>query len=81
MIPFDASIDFERVMDDIRATGYKGVIMLECSPHGLVHTYEDYTAREFYERSYAAAKKLASLGEVKFSNDDDDEGWSAIYRP
>ena len=61
MIPFDATIDFERVMREIRETDYKGVLMLECSRHGLLHTYKDYTIRQFYERAFNAAKKLASL--------------------
>ncbi len=60
MIPLDASIDFRRVMGDIKATGYKGVLMLECSRHGLLGTYPDYTARQFYERAYAALSEIAS---------------------
>ncbi len=81
MIPLDATIDFKRVMKDIRDTDYKGVLMLECSRHGLVSTYRDLSIREFYERAYAALSKIASYGMESYSCSDDDDGWSAIYRP
>lgn len=60
MIPLDAKIDFKRVMKDIRNANYKGTLMLECSRHGMLGTYPNYTQREFYERAYSALSEIAS---------------------
>ncbi len=60
MIPLDADIDFRQVMRDIRSVDYKGVLMLECSRHGLLHTYEKYTLGQYLERAYNALSEIAS---------------------
>ncbi len=59
MIPLDATIDFKRVMSDIRAVDYKGVLMMECNRHGMLNTYADLTAEEFYKKAYNAMKIIA----------------------
>lgn len=59
MIPLDATIDFKRVMKDIRDTGYKGTLMLESNRHGMLNTYSNYTAEEFYEKAFAALSEIA----------------------
>lgn len=59
MIPLDATIDFKRVMKDIRDTGYKGTLMLESNRHGMLNTYSTYTAQEFYEKAFAALSEIA----------------------
>ncbi|MBQ7821265.1 MAG: sugar phosphate isomerase/epimerase, partial [Clostridia bacterium] len=48
MLPFDASIDFNRVMHQIRDTGYDGVLMIEASIRDDLGTYMGMTAREYY---------------------------------
>ncbi len=60
MIPLDANIDFKRVMSEIRGVDYKGVLMLECSRHGLLHTYSNYTLGQYLERAYNALCEIAS---------------------
>ncbi len=59
MIPLDATIDFNRIMKDIRDVDYKGVLMLECNRHGMLNTYSDCTVYEFYKKSFDALTKIA----------------------
>lgn len=59
MIPLDATIDFKRVMKDIRDANYKGTLMLESNRHGMLNTYYSYTVNEFYEKAFAALKEIA----------------------
>lgn len=63
MIPLDATIDFKRVMRDIRSVDFKGTLMLESNRHGMLNTYSNYTIQEFYERAYTALTEIASYEE------------------
>lgn len=60
MIPLDASIDFKRVMGDIRSVEYKGVLMLESNRHEMLKTYMDYSIWEFYEKAFSALNEIAN---------------------
>jgi len=56
-IPFDGSIDFNRICDELRACGYKGNITLElCYNDFYKQKYDEY---EFLNKSFQAAKRLA----------------------
>lgn len=61
MLPFDAAIDFTRVMRDIRAANYTGALMIEASIRADLGTYGGFTARRYYERAYAAITRLAAM--------------------
>ena len=60
MIPLDGTIDFKRVMKDIRDSGYKGVLMSESNRHGMLRTYKDYTIQEFYQRAFEHMSEIAN---------------------
>ncbi len=61
MLPFDGALDFTRIMADIRSTGYTGVLMLEAGARSDLGTYYDLSAREYYERGFAALRKLSEM--------------------
>lgn len=61
MLPFDGSLDFERIMRDMRSTGYEGVLMLESGERSDLGTYYDLTAEEYYQRGFEALKKLSEM--------------------
>lgn len=61
MIPFDATIDFERVMRDIKNSGYDGALSLETAIRQDIGTYVDIPVREYYEKAYAALVKLSEM--------------------
>ncbi len=60
MIPFDASINFNRVAEHIRNSNYEGTLMLEISKGKYPHL----TISEFYERAYTAAVKLREMVDI-----------------
>lgn len=61
MLPFDANIDFTRVMKQIRDTNYDGVLMIEASIREDIGTYMGMSAREYYERAYKSIVKLSKI--------------------
>ena len=58
-IPFDGSIDFNRVCSDIKQSGYKGTLMLEVS--NLYNFYDDLSISEFYKKAYHSANALRDM--------------------
>ena len=61
MLPFDGSLDFERIMRDMRSVGYEGVLMLEAGARSDLGTYYDLTAKEYYQRGFDALLRLAQM--------------------
>ncbi|MBR2907207.1 MAG: sugar phosphate isomerase/epimerase [Clostridia bacterium] len=59
-LPFDGLIDFRRVADHIRASGYRGSVMLETKGRGKGF-YTGLTEEEFLERAYMQANRLRVL--------------------
>lgn len=59
-IPFDGSIDYERVSSHIAKSGYKGSLTLEIMPHDKVF-YKDLNAEEYYKRAYDAIFKIREM--------------------
>ncbi len=57
MIPFDGRINFGRVAEHIRNSGYAGTLMLEILPQNSSY-YTELSAEEYYAKAYEAAKKL-----------------------
>ena len=64
MFPFHANIDFGRVAQKIRNSGYEGTLMLE-SIMGNNHRYDGYTPEQFFATAYEAAAKLRTLVDGK----------------
>ncbi len=60
LLPFDGAIDFNRVADHIRNSGFEGTVMLEALPKNST-VYVGYTPEQYYERAYNAASRLRSL--------------------
>lgn len=60
MLPFDASMDFEKVARHLRESGYTGSLMLEVG-RGAHELYRDLTWDEFFERAAAAVKRLRDM--------------------
>ena len=60
MIPGDGKIDYRRMAELIRESGYTGTLMLELmeKPSGK---YDNLTPEEYYSRAYAAAVRLWTL--------------------
>lgn len=60
MIPGDGGIDYVRMAEHIRRSGYTGTMMLELmqKPSGK---YDDIEPSEYFRRAYAAAEHLRSL--------------------
>ncbi len=65
-LPFDGSMDFERVARHIAASGYKGTLTLETTTHKNKKYCDIYTAEQFYAEAYARARKLSDMCD-KFS--------------
>lgn len=61
MLPLDGSIDFERVMRQIKETGFDGVYMIEASIRDDLGTYMGMSAREYYTRAYESLVKLGEM--------------------
>ncbi len=60
-IPFDGIIDFERVCNEIKESGYKGNLTLELKNGEPSCYYKDLTAEEFYKKAFVAAEKLRAM--------------------
>ncbi len=58
-LPFECSIDFNRVCNDIKQSGYKGTLMLEVLYKDLVSMKPE----EFFIKAYNSALKLSSMME------------------
>ncbi len=58
-IPFECSIDFKRVCDDIKQSGYKGTLMLEIK----YSKAEANTPEDFFKKAYNAAIQLRDMAE------------------
>lgn len=61
MLPFDANIDFARVMRQIRESGFDGVLMIEASVRDDIGTYMGMSAAEYYARAYKSIVRLAEI--------------------
>lgn len=60
MIPFDGTIDYQKVVEHIRKSGYTGTLTLEIfSSHADI--YNEITASEYYERAATAANRLRDM--------------------
>ena len=60
LLPFDGTIDFDRVAAQIAASPYKGSVMLEAS-YAEDGYYSHLTADGYLERAAAAARRLAEM--------------------
>ena len=60
MLPFDASLDFERIARQIRTSGYGGTLMLEVFKKDG-EPYGNMSADEYLSRAYAAATALRKM--------------------
>ena len=60
MLPFDASLDFERIARQIRTSGYSGTLMLEVFKKDG-EPYGNMSADEYLSRAYAAATALRKM--------------------
>ncbi|MBR2467168.1 MAG: sugar phosphate isomerase/epimerase [Clostridia bacterium] len=59
MIPFDGKIDFSRVADEIKASGFDGTLMFELiKKHDI---YTELTAERYLERAASAAKRFRDM--------------------
>ncbi len=57
MLPFDGVLDFHRFADQVRASGFKGTLMLEVLPK-KTNFYDDMTAEQYYAAAYETAVRL-----------------------
>lgn len=60
-IPFDCDLDFASVCKKLKDCGYTGSLMLEVGNRSDYNYYSGLSAREFFEKAYAAAVKLRIL--------------------
>ena len=60
MIPFEGTIDFDRVTRQLRDSGFMGTLSLELLPHASGR-YEGIAPDEYYARAYAAACRLRDM--------------------
>lgn len=60
MLPFDASINYERVAEHIRKSGFKGTLMLEVSA-GKSEVYANMSPDEYLQRAAKAARRVADM--------------------
>ncbi len=60
LIPFDGSIDMQRVARQIKQSGYEGSLMLEILPRNS-HNYDNMTYPEYLTRALAAATRLRDM--------------------
>lgn len=58
-LPFEGTLDFERVARQIRESGYEGSLMLEVN--GSKEWYADVPTEEFYARAAEAVKRLRTM--------------------
>ncbi|MBQ8813260.1 MAG: sugar phosphate isomerase/epimerase [Lachnospiraceae bacterium] len=60
LIPFDGVMDYKRVAEHIRNSGFTGSLMLELAAKKS-HIYDEMPAEVYLERAASAAKRLAAL--------------------
>ncbi len=60
MMPFHARIDFSRVAEKIRNSGFEGTLMLE-TIMGNSNRYDGYSPEQFFSEAYEAVAKLRTL--------------------
>ena len=61
LIPFDGSMPFDFIAQQLKDSGYQGTLMSESFPRftpGIYNSYQDCTTEEFIRRSADAMKKL-----------------------
>lgn len=56
-LPFDGTVDWQKVMKNISQTGYQGAVALEVNNTG----YEDRHPEEFLHLAYERAKRLEAI--------------------
>ncbi len=57
MLPYDGTLDYERIAQQIAASDFEGTVMLEALPRNSQY-YDNVSHEEYYTRAAAAAKKL-----------------------
>lgn len=62
LLPFDGKIDFDRVTNQIRKSGYQGTLMLEVS--GGKEIYQHLTAEDFLKQAASIAKRLREMIDI-----------------
>ena len=68
LIPFDGTMPFDFIAQQLRDSGYQGTLMSEAFPKfrpGVFDSYQDTTAEEFICRCAAAMKKLRTMVDEK----------------
>jgi len=60
MIPFDATVDFDRVARTLAEYNYEGTVMLEIFRH-IMPCYADVSAEEYYTRAAKAACRIRDM--------------------
>lgn len=64
LIPFDGTMPFDFIAQQLRESGYQGTLMSEAFPkfkEGTYDSYQDCSAEEFIRRSADAMKKLRTM--------------------
>ncbi len=59
-IPFDGALDFDRIVRQIRASGYTGSLMLEALAKNSSY-YDDVPVEEYLEKCAVAVKRLRDM--------------------
>ena len=60
MMPFHSKIDFGKVAEKIRNSGFSGTLMLETAMSAS-NRYDGYSPEQFFSEAYAAVSKLRTL--------------------
>lgn len=64
LIPFDGTMPFDFIAQQLRESGYQGTLMSEAFPRfkeGIYDSYQDCSTEEFIRRSADAMKKLRTM--------------------
>lgn len=64
LAPFDGTMPFDFIAQQLQESSYKGTLMLEVFPkfkEGIYNSYQDCTTEELISRCAAAAKKLRAM--------------------
>lgn len=64
LVPFDGSLDFDRIARQIRESGYSGSLLLELLPE-KTPAYQQMNPIEYFEHAAHAAKRLRDMVDVK----------------
>ncbi len=64
LVPFDGSLDFDRIARQIRESGYSGSLLLELLPE-KTPAYQPMNPIEYFEHAAHAAKRLRDMVDVK----------------